>query len=397
MNRNTTESLETASSLHPSAKMDSESGAPQNEKVSTAPSSPRQDLQDCIDALVSREGSDIHFIVSAKPFFRVKRELVPFVQKSIVTEEYIETVLRHLAGTTYENPQKTVREKKHLLFSYQHTTENGRVVNFRITAYLQRNTIAIAMRLIQEMEKGIEELNLPPTLKSIMKEPSGLFLMVGPVGNGKSSALAAMLHHCNNTLRRHILTIEDPIEFSFRNQKSIISQREVPGDSPDFRTGLDSALRADADILMIGEMREIETMKTTMTAAEVGHLVLSTVHSNSAPDTVHRIIDSFPPEQQRQIANQLAASLLGVCSIRLLPRISGGLIPACEILLNTAAVANLIREGRVASIKTAIQTGMEEGMLSLEHSLADLVKRGEISLETAIPYAGEEQALMKYL
>ena len=296
-----------------------------------------------------------------------------------------------------EQAQREIQDKKHLLFSYQHATIAEKVVNFRVTAYLEQGVVAIAMRLIEETERTIEELMLPPILKNVMQEPNGLFLVVGPAGNGKSTTLAAMINHCNNTHRKHILTIEDPIEFIFKDKKSVITQREVPFDTPTFRSGLDSALRADADILMIGEMREMATMRTVMTAAEVGHLALSTIHASYAHGVVHRIVDSFPPDQQQQIAYQLAGSLLGICSIHLLPRASGGLIPACEMLFNTPATANLIREGRVASLRSVIETGREEGMISLERALADLVRRNEIVLETARLYAPDEQVLMKHL
>ena len=356
-----------------------------------------RELQDYIDTLVSRSGSDIHLIVGNKPVFRVHRELVPFIQKELITEDDALQFFRLIAGSSAESAEERLREKKHLLFNYTHVTSGDVEISLRVTVYFEMGNIAIAMRLIQETERTLEELHLPATLKEVMHEPNGLFLVVGATGHGKSTTLAAMLTHCNNTLRRHILTIEDPIEFIFTDKKCLITQREVPHDAPSFRSALDSALRADADILMIGEMREVETMRAVMTAAEVGHLVLSTVHANSTFGAVNRVVDSFPPEQQRQIAHQLSGSLLGVCSIRLLPRVSGGLIPACEILINTPAVANLIREGRLESIKSVIQTGKEEGMVSLEQSLADLVKRNEIPLEVATLHASNEQVLSRYL
>ena len=356
-----------------------------------------KELQDYVDTVVAREGSDIHLITGTKPLFRVKRELLPFIQKETLKPEDTMAFLAQMLKIPVADAAVNIRDKKHLLFSYKHKTRNDREINFRITAYLEKATVAIAMRLIEETERTIDELNLPPILKNVMREPYGLFLMVGPAGNGKSTTLAAMVSHCNNSQRRHILTIEDPIEFIFSNKKSVITQREVPFDADTFRSALDSALRADADILMVGEMRETTTIKTVMTAAEVGHLVLSTIHANSAIGVVHRIIDSFPSDQQQQVAYQLAGSLLGVCSVRLLPRVAGGLVPACEILFNTTAVANLIRERRVASLKSVIETGREEGMVSLEQTLAELVKNDEISLEVARIHASDEQTLMKNL
>ena len=356
-----------------------------------------KELQDFIDTLLVRGGSDIHIVAGTKPLFRVQRELTPFIQKEVITETDTKEFFRIITGSHVENAEETLKKQKNLMFRYTHTTKNGKQVNLRVTAYTEMGNIAIAMRLIQEAERTPEELNLPAVLKEVMHEPNGLFLIVGATGNGKSTALAAMLTHCNNTLRKHVLTIEDPIEFVFKNRKSTITQQEIPWDAPSFRSALDTALRTDADILMIGEMREVETMKAVMTAAEVGHLALSTVHANSAYGAINRIVDSFPAGQQRQIAHQLAGSLLGVCAIRLLPRVSGGLIPACEILINNNAVANLIREGRIESIKSTIQTGKEEGMISLERYLADLVKRNEIALEVATLHASNEQALTRYL
>ena len=357
----------------------------------------RAEFYDYIEVLVSRSASDLHCIVGSKPMFRVYRELMPFIQKAELTEKDIEAFLNLIVKDLVGNPVAYVKENKHLLFSYQHETKTGKKLNFRCVAYLESGNLALAMRLIPLVEKTLEELNLPPILSSIMNRPQGLFLVVGPAGNGKSTALASMIQDCNVSQNKHILTIEDPIEFIFENKRSIISQREIPRDAVDFRSALDTALRADADVLMIGEMREVETMKVMMTAAEVGHLALSTVHANSAASTVDRIIDSFPPLQQQQVVNQFASSLLGVCSIRLLPRISGGLIPACEILLNTTAVSNIIRERRNSGLNSVIQTSSADGMMSLEQSLANLVKKGEIALEVAQNYAPDRVLLSRYL
>ena len=354
------------------------------------------ELSDYIEALSVRNGSDIHLISDIKPAFRVDRELIPFVQKEPLTKNDVEGFFNVISKNT-ERGLDFLQDNKSLKLRYTFTTQNGNVLNFRVTAYIEKGNIAIAMRAIQTKIPLIEELNLPPILKNIMAEPSGLFLVVGAAGHGKSTTLASMLEYCNNTYRKHIITIEDPIEFLFESKKSIISQREVPDDAESFRGALDTSLRADADILMIGEMRETETMRSVMTAAEVGHLTLSTIHANSTYSTVFRIIDSFEANQQRQIANQLASSLIGICSIRLLPKVSGGLVPACEILLNTPATANLIRENRIQSIKSAIQTGKEEGMISLEQSLATLVKDSMITLETAQLYAENTSLLQKYL
>ena len=356
-----------------------------------------RELQDYVDTVVSRATSDIHLISNTKPLFRVRRELVPFIQKEPLTDSDTASFLSIILKMSREETVAHMREKKNIQMSYKHRTSGDREINFRVMAYMEKGSVAIAMRLINEIEQTVEELNLSTILKNVIREPHGLFLVVGPAGNGKSTTLTALINHCNNTQRRHILTIEDPIEFIYRNKKSVITQREVPFDALSFRAALDSSLRADADILMVGEMREVVTMQTVMTAAEVGHLVLSTLHANNALGVVHRIIDSFPADQQRQIANQLAASLFGICSVRLLPRIGGGLVPACEIMFNTNAVSNLIREGRVASLYSVIETGKEDGMISLEQSLAELVSSNQISLEVARLYASDERILMKNL
>ena len=282
------------------------------------------------------------------------------------------------------------------MFSYFHTIDD-KEYNFRGAAYTSRGNISIALRLVPDAKKTLEELNLPSILGNMMSEPNGLFLIVGPAGHGKSTTLAAMIQHINTTKRKNIITIEDPAEFLFRDSMCSIMQREVPADVLTFGEALNHALRADIDILMVGEMREIDTIRTVITAAEAGHLVLSTIHANSSSQTVNRIIDSFTAQQQPQIRNQISLSLLGVLSIRLLPTINGGLVPACEILINNNAVANLIREGRIQSIDTVMQTSRDEGMVSMDQSIAELVKTGRITLETARMHSSNEKELNRYL
>ncbi|MGH7249468.1 MAG: type IV pilus twitching motility protein PilT, partial [Minisyncoccia bacterium] len=233
----------------------------------------------------------------------------------------------------------------------------------------------------------MEELHLPPILADLARKKQGFFLVVGPVGQGKSTTLSAMISVINNEQARNIITIEDPIEHVYEANKSIISQREVGIDTKDFHVALKEVFREDVNVIMVGEMRTPETISTAVTAAETGHLVLSTLHTNNASQTIDRIIDSFPGNQQDQIRSQLAASLLGIFSQRLVPRISGGLIPAYELLLNNNAVANLIREKRTHEIDVVIETGMESGMVDLNHSLIELVRAGEISIENAHQYS----------
>jgi twitching motility protein PilT len=247
--------------------------------------------------------------------------------------------------------------------------------------------VSIAMRLIPSKIRTIEELNLPPALHQFTKAHQGFVLICGPASHGKSTTLAALIDEINHTRTEHIITIEDPIEYVFEDDRSIIDQREVGEDTLSFARALRAALREDPDVIMVGEMRDPETMAIAITAAETGHLVFATLHTNSAAQTIHRIVDSFPSEQQNQIRAQLSGSLLGIVSQRLIPRVKGGLIPACEIMINTPAIANLIRENKIHEIPSVIETSAEIGMMTLNRSLADLVKRGEISFENALNYS----------
>jgi twitching motility protein PilT len=264
-------------------------------------------------------------------------------------------------------------------FAYNH--KNG--MRLRGNAYFQIGKICVALRLIPKKIATFEELHLPPILETFANKQQGFFLCVGPTGQGKSTTLAAMIEHINTHRLEHIITVEDPIEYMFDSKQSIIDQREIREDTPDFPTALRGVFRQDIDVLMIGEMREPETISTAVTAAETGHLVFSTLHTNTAAQTVGRIIDSFVAEQQNQIRIQLSASLIGIFSQRLIPRISGGLIPAYELLINNQAVSNLIRENRTHEISTIIETSSELGMIDLNRTLADLVRAGEITIENA--------------
>ena len=258
--------------------------------------------------------------------------------------------------------------------------------------------MAAALRFIPAQIKTIEELSLPSMLHDFTKLSQGFVLLVGPAGHGKSTTLAAIIDEINHNQTNHIITVEDPVEYLFAQDKSIISQREVGLDTNDFHNALRSVLRQDPDAIMIGEMRDAESIATALTAAETGHLVFSTLHTNSAAQTVDRIIDSFPAEQQGQIASQLAAVLVGIVSERLIPRIKGGRVPACEIMITNPAVRNLIRERKAYQIDLVIETSSQEGMITLNHSLANLVKKGEISLENAEMYSlnpGELRILLE--
>jgi twitching motility protein PilT len=337
------------------------------------------ELDDLIMSLVKEGGSDLHMTAGSFPTLRVNRDLIPLTRKRELTAE---DTLGFLRAMVSEKMLTNFVVTQELDFSYEHAKE----YRLRGNASFQRGFISIALRLVPKV-RSISELNLPQQIVQIARERQGFFLVVGPVGQGKSTTLASMIGLINSEAKRHIVTIEDPIEFRFVQDKSLIEQREVGIDTKDFNTALNHAFRQDADVIMIGEMRDKETIAAAVTAAETGHLVLSTLHANSAAQTVDRIIDSFPADQQDQIRTQLASSLIGILSQRLVPRVSGGLIPAFELLLNTPATANLIRERRTHEIDVLIETGSQEGMIDLDRNLAELVRSGEVTKDDAISFA----------
>jgi len=343
-------------------------------------------LNELIEIVAKEGASDLHLAEGRSPIIRVSGFLIPLVKMQPFSREdmdgFLALLLSPLGKSEFEKEQET---------NFAWTASGGR--RFRCNAYLSLGRKNIAMRLVPKDIKTFEELNLPPILNTFAKRQQGFFLVVGPVGVGKSTTLAAMIETINRERLEHVITIEDPIEYVFEPKKALIDQREVKLDTPDFPFALKGVFRQDADIVMIGEMRDRETISTAVSAAETGHLVLSTLHTNTASQTVERIIDSFPADQQGQIRIQLADSLLGIFSQRLVPRISGGLIPAYELLINNNAVANLIREKRTHEIDAVIETGSEGGMIDLNRSLAELVRKGEITVENAFQYATNPRTL----
>jgi twitching motility protein PilT len=291
-----------------------------------------------------------------------------------------------------EKIQKFV-ERKEYDFSYRFN-DNAR---FRGNAFIQQGYYSIALRLIPKQILTFDQLGLPKALEMFTQKKQGFFLVVGPVGQGKSTTLASMIEMINQERAEHIVTIEDPIEYVYEQKKSIIDQREVGTDTDSFENALLSVLRQDVNVILLGEMRGHETMAAAVTAAETGHLVFSTLHTNNAAQTIDRIIDTFPPAQQDQIRVQLAASLTGIFSQRLIPRISGGMVPAYELLVANSAVANLIREKRTHEINTVIETGLQEGMIDMNRSLAELVRKGEISIENAYQHSLNPQILERMI
>lgn len=335
----------------------------------------KKEIEDLVSLILKEGASDLHLSTGRTPIIRVSGNLIPLVKKPILSEVDMKGFLHVFLGPANKELLDTAKDVD---FSYNMV--NAR---FRGNAYYHQSTLSIALRLIPKAIRTLSELNLPPILESFTRKQQGFFLVVGPIGQGKTTTLSTMIEMINQTRTEHILTIEDPIEYLFESKKSIIDQREVRFDTPDFYTALTSMFRQDIDVCMVGEMRDIATIATAVTAAETGHLVLSTLHTNNAAQTINRIIDSFPSNQQDQIRIQLAGSLTGIFSQRLIPRISGGLIPAYELLINNNAVANLIREKRIHEVNTVIETSSQEGMIDLNRSLAELVRSGEISVESA--------------
>lgn len=341
--------------------------------------------------IVDKEGaSDLHISEGRPPVIRVSGFLIPLLKVGSPTKEDIEGFLSIIL--TPEN-RKELEAKKEVNFAYTHKSKD----RFRGNVFQELGKISIALRLVPQSIKTFAELNLPPFLESFAMRQQGFFLVVGPAGQGKSTTLATMVEAINQQRLEHIITIEDPIEYIFEPKKSLIDQREIKTDTPDFHTALWGVFRQDADVVMIGEMREPETIATAVTAAETGHLILSTLHTNTASQTVNRIIDSFPADQQEQIRIQLSTSLIGIFSQRLIPRISGGLIPAYELLINNNAVANLIREKRTHEIDSVIETSSAEGMIDLNRSLATLVRAGEITAENAMLFSNNPKTLERMI
>lgn len=349
----------------------------------------KSELNELILTLVKEQASDLHLGVGAPPIIRINGELITLIQKQSLTSEDTVGFLRAMV------PERVFNDfviKQELDFPFEHLGE----YRLRGNAYFQKGLVSISLRLVPK-PRPFEELNLPRILADIAHSKQGLFLVTGPVRQGKSTTLAAMINEINMTERRHIITIEDPVEYIFENQKSIIDQREIGMDTQSFRTALRQSFRQDMDVIMLGEMRDLDTISSAVTAAETGHLVLSTLHTNSASQTINRIIDSFPAEQQDQVRYQLSASLIGVFSQRLLPTVDGGLIPAYELLLNNTAVANLIRDDRIHEIDIIIETSREQGMIDFNRNLAELVRSGKVTLETAIAHSRNPKHLEKML
>ena len=339
-----------------------------------------QKLVDLLFFAAKQGASDLHLSIGKKPIIRIDGKLIVIAKEEIVTPEIMADFV---ASVLTDEQEEFLLKEKEIDFAFSLEDK----IRFRANVYFQRGFLAAAFRLIPMHIRTIEELALPPILHNFTNYNQGLVLVVGPAGHGKTTTLAAMIDEINHKKMDHIVTIEDPIEYTFLADRALISQREVGGDTGSFESGLRASLRQDPDVIMIGEMRDASSISIALTAAETGHLVFSTLHTNSAAQTIDRIIDSFPSAQQPQIRSQLSAVLIGIVSQRLVPKIAGGRMPACEVLIMNTASRSLIRENKTYQVDLVIETGLKEGMMSLNRALADLVRRREVSMETAELYS----------
>ena len=337
-------------------------------------------LSRVLEKAISLEASDIHFSVARYPTLRIDGKLAPLDDEKFLDKSDTRELAFLILGD--ENKEKFL-QKKELDFSFEYKDK----ARFRVNTFFQRGVISASLRLIPSKIKTVEELNLPRFLHTFSKLEQGFVLLTGPAGHGKSTTLAAIIDEINHARNDHIITIEDPIEYIFIQDKAIIDQREVGSDTVSFHRALRSTLRQDPDVIMVGEMRDYESIAIALTAAETGHLVFSTLHTNSASQTVDRIIDIFPADQQEQVRAQLATTLRGVISQRLLTRIEGGRIPTCEIMTATPAISNIIREKRTHELDMVIATSSQEGMISLNSALKNLILQKEITFEEALKYS----------
>jgi twitching motility protein PilT len=341
--------------------------------------------------MTEKDSSDLHLRVPGPPVFRIDGTLIPQEELSLLSPEDLKEAFRQITTT---NQREMFYKDLELDFSYSLPG----VARFRVNAMLQRGTLSIAFRRVPFELPNIDQLQLPQLCKDLVLKPRGLILVTGPTGSGKSTTLAAMIDYLNEHERRNVITIEDPIEYLYTNKLCILAQRDMGDDTKSFSSALIHSLRHDPDVILVGEMRDLETISTAITAAETGHLVLGTLHTIDAVQTVDRIIDAFPPEHQRQVRLQLAQVLEAVLSQTLLPRIEGkGRIAAFEIMVATAAVRNLIRTSKTHELTSAIQLGADEGMRTLNQSLASLVKKKKVTIEEAVRRSSNTEQLRRLI
>uniref|UniRef100_A0A7V3ZT28 Type IV pilus twitching motility protein PilT n=1 Tax=candidate division WOR-3 bacterium TaxID=2052148 RepID=A0A7V3ZT28_UNCW3 len=346
-------------------------------------------MRQLLEEMVHRDATDLHISAGSPPLFRIDGILVPSNYDVLTKEEAQQLVYSVMT----EEQKKKLEEEWEVDFSFGITG----LSRFRANAYKQRGSISIAIRTIPYKIRSFEELGLPPVVEEFASRQKGLVLVTGPTGHGKSTTLASIIEKINNERRCHILTIEDPIEYLFANKKAYITQRQVESDTKSFARALKYALRQDPDVVMIGEMRDLETIAAALTISETGHLTLATLHTNSAVESVNRIIDVFPPHQQQQVRTQLAFVILGIITQALLPKIGGGRVLACEVLVATPAVKAMIRDNKVHQIYSLMQAGQKYGMQTMNQSLYKLYMQRKITLETALSFSRDPEELERMI
>lgn len=343
---------------------------------------PNQELriEILLEEVVRRKASDLHLQVGLPPMLRVDGSLLPIAGFNPLNESSVEQLIFAILD---EDQRQILAKDKEFDFSFAF----GTLGRFRVNAYHERGNLAAALRLIPNEIKSISQLGVPPVVMNFANYPRGLVLVTGPTGSGKSTTLAALIDKLNTEKSQHIITIEDPIEFTHKSKKSVIVQREVHYDTYSFSAALRSSLRQDPDVVLIGEMRDLETISAAITIAETGHLVLASLHTNSASQSIDRMVDVFPPHQQPQIRAQLANILMAICSQRLVPAIGGGRVVAAEVLIANPAVRNIIREGKNHQLDAVIQTGADSGMQTMDRTLVKLVQSGQVTYDEARSFA----------
>jgi twitching motility protein PilT len=339
-----------------------------------------------LEEVVKRKASDLHLQVGLPPIIRIDGTLSAIHGASQLSEEAVENLVFSLLD---EDQKQILMRDKEFDFSFAF----GDLGRFRVNSFHERGNLAAALRLIPNEIRSVEQLSLPAIINKFTEYPRGLVLVTGPTGSGKSTTLAALIDKINQEKAVHIITVEDPIEYTHKSKRSVIVQREVHYDTFSFSTALRSALREDPDVVLIGEMRDLETIAAAITIAETGHLVFATLHTNSASQSIDRMVDVFPPHQQPQVRSQLGNILMGICSQRLIPALGGGRVAAAEILIATPAVRNIIREGKSYQLEAVIQTGAEYGMQSMDRTLVNLIHGGVISYDEARNYAVDVEEL----
>lgn len=354
--------------------------------MTTASQQPKLKIELLLEEVIKKKASDLHIQVGLPPILRVDGVLAPIPGTPKLSEEQVEGLIFAILD---EEQKQILLKDKEFDFSFAF----GDLGRFRVNSFHEKGNLAAALRLIPNELLSIEQLGLPPIVNKFSEYPRGLVLVTGPTGSGKSTTLAALVDKINTERADHIITIEDPIEFTHKSKKSVVVQREVHYDTYSFSASLRSSLRQDPDVVLIGEMRDLETIAAAITIAETGHLVFATLHTNSAGQSIDRMIDVFPPHQQPQIRAQLSNILQAICSQRLLPAIGGGRIAAAEILIATPAVRNIIREGKSHQLDAVIQTGAEHGMQSMDKTLVELIHNGTITYDDARNFAIDVEEL----